>query len=171
MFTSLLCIDSTRRWTAQVASIPGMQQFTAVVTPTEQLDPAALTAPLGELAGRYNLQVGLDPATELYRVTALEGVTQPTDPPPGGLLWDYRRCDSHPTSRLETCGADHTLPGWHWWTDDRRLVHPAGNPDPRCPLVVARTECRSQWRAGSAPGDLLPTRTRGDGLSSPTDLV
>ncbi len=60
-----------------------------------QLDPAALLIPLGpgKQAGIYNLGLTFDPATQLYSVDELTGITIGAVPPSTGKVWDYRACN------------------------------------------------------------------------------
>jgi hypothetical protein len=65
------------------------------VNNAEGLDAPALAAPLGEYAGRWNLDFNFDPDEELFYVSGLSGVSRDMGPPtePGTRVWDFGACE------------------------------------------------------------------------------
>ncbi|MDQ2806876.1 MAG: hypothetical protein M3Z04_08155 [Chloroflexota bacterium] len=88
-----------------------------------QLDPAALDEPLapGKQAGIYNLGLAFDPATQLYTVRELTGITVGAPPPATGSLWDYRACGPATARAWQPQGAQ-----WACRADDDGADLPPG---------------------------------------------
>jgi hypothetical protein len=76
---------------------PALDRFTRQkthITTVPTLDPGQLTTRFvwpGE-GGVYNMGIALDPASQLYKVSQLDGVTTGAAPPGNGLVWDFTAC-------------------------------------------------------------------------------
>jgi hypothetical protein len=100
---------------------PALDRFTRQkthITTVPTLDPGQLTTRFvwpGE-GGVYNMGIALDPISQLYRVSQLDGVTTGTAPPGDGLVWDFTACTpaaleaAQPVNARVACAPAPTAP-------------------------------------------------------------
>jgi len=74
-------------------SMIGFDNQLTRIHPVKAPEPQSLPAPLRGTNGRFDLDFSFRPATELYYMSTLSGVTSPIEPPANATrLWDFRTC-------------------------------------------------------------------------------